>query len=688
MTTAIKKDMAERSAELARHQHLYHVDDDPVISDPEYDILIRELAALEAKYPKYKVKNSPTDSVGGKPVDASKEIKHLIPMLSLGNSLNEEQALVFFAGVAAELKLPLAKVEVKPELKYDGLSTAAVYLFGHLKQGATRGDGETGEDITPNLREVNNVPHYIDALKDVERFEVRGEVLMLRSSFKSLNESQALVGDKIFSNPRNAAAGSLRNSDPAITKHRALHFYAYSLGKCSDSIYPVVAGGHSPDPFGVETQNALLLKFKELGFTIMEDPLNDVITADAVAEHFQKAMVLRPNLPFEIDGVVYKLNKLTHQEQLGWKSRTPNWATAYKFPADTAETILEAIEIQVGRTGAQAPVARLKAVKCGGVEVTNATLHNINEITRKDLRVGDTVLIMRNGDVIPGVSHAILAKRPAGATTYVMPTTCPSCGGATHKEDNGAITYCLAGLACPAQRLGAISHYVSRKAMDIDGIGDSTIQTLLEHGLVKTMSDLYKLKKEDILGLPGFGESSAELLVNGVHLVKKPELRRFIYALGMPNTGEGTSKRLAEHFCSFEALMQADIPALVAIADIGHTTANSIYGYLHDAVTGAEACELAKILEPQDLVKVDTSAMKLGGKTFLVTGTLSVKRDVIHKLVEENGGVISGSINKDLNFLVVGADAGSKLEKAEKLNTSGKAKITILDEQAFRELIA
>lgn len=683
MTAAIKKDMAERSKELLRHQHLYHVADDPVITDPEYDVLIRELGALEVQYPKYKVKNSPTDTVGGKPVDAAKEIKHLIPMLSLGNSLNEEMAIAFFAGIAADLKLPLTEIEVKPELKYDGLSTASVYEHGHLKQGATRGDGETGEDITANLKVVNNVPHYIAALKDVERFEVRGEVLMLRSSFKTLNESQALLGEKIFSNPRNAAAGSLRNSDPEITRHRALHFYAYSLGQCSDSIYPIVNGVHSPNPFGVTTQHELLLKFKELGFTIMEEPANNVITADLVATHFQMVMGFRSTLPFEIDGVVYKLNKLSQQEQLGWKSRTPNWATAYKFPADTAETILEAIEIQVGRTGAQAPVARLKAVKCGGVEVTNATLHNINEITRKDLRVGDTVLIMRNGDVIPGVSHAILAKRPAGAVTYQMPDTCPSCGGKTHKEDDGAITYCLAGLACPAQRLGAISHYVSREAMDIDGIGDSTIATLLEHGLVKTMSDLYKLRKEDVLGLPGFGESSAELLVNGVHLVKNPELRRFIYSLGIPNTGKGTSKRLAEHFGSFMALMLASMDDLIAIDDIGKTTAASIHGYLHDAVTGAEAMELYQILSPKDVVKVDTSAMKLGGKTFLVTGTLSVKREVIEKLIEEHGGVISGSVSKKLDYLIVGADAGGKLEKAEKLKT-----VKILKEDEFRAMIA
>jgi DNA ligase (NAD+) len=290
---------------------------------------------------------------------------------------------------------------------------------------------------------------------------------------------------------------------------------------------------------------------------------------------------------------------------------------------------------------------------------------------------------MRNGDVIPGVSHAVLDKRPANAVTYVMPNTCPSCGSKTHKEDDGAITYCLAGLACPAQRLGAISHFVSREAMDIDGIGDSTISALLEAGLVKTMSDLYKLRKEDIVNLDGFGESSAELLVNGVHKIKNPELRRFIYSLGIPNTGKGTSKRLAEHFGSFMAMMLASIAELRAIDDIGPTTAASIHGYLHDPVTGAEAMALYQILSPKDVVKVDTSAMKLGGKTFLVTGTLTVKREVIEKLIEEHGGVISGSVSKKLDYLIVGADAGSKLEKAEKLKT-----VKILDEATFRAMIA
>jgi DNA ligase (NAD+) len=686
MTAKIKKEMAALAKEVARHQKLYYEENDPVITDGEYDVMYRQLVDLEEQYPQYKVKNSPTDNIGGKPSGTFTEIKHLIPMLSLGNSLNAADTQVFLDKVCAELKIKPAALELYEELKYDGLSCSATYLYGKLEQGATRGDGLTGEDITANLKTVQNVPHVINELLEVPRFEIRGEVLMTRASFKALNERQAKLGGKIFSNPRNAAAGALRNSDPEITRERGLHFYAYSLGACSDEIYPKVDGGISPDPFGVTTQEQLLAKFVSLGFVTASDL--KVVTADKVLESFKEIQAKRPDLPYEIDGVVYKVNKLAYQVQLGWKSRTPEWATAYKFPPDTAETVLLAIDIQVGRTGAQAPVARVKPVKCGGVIVTNITLHNIEEITRKDIRIGDTLLIMRNGDVIPGVSHVIKDKRPANAVPYEMPGVCPSCGGATHKEDDGAITYCLAGLGCPAQVLGAISHYVSRKAMDIDGIGDSTIQTLLDANLIKMPSDLYSLKKEDVLGLEGFGESSAELLVNGVHAIKKPELRRFIYALGIPNTGEGTSKRLAEHFGSFDKLLAAAHNELMAIPDIGKTTASSISDYLFDPVTGVEARKLAKILEPQDLVKVDTSVMKLKGQTFLVTGTLSVKRDVIHKLIEENGGVVAGSVNKDLNYLLAGEEAGSKLEKAEKLNGSKKANISIITEEIFRSMIA
>ena len=685
MSAEIKQRIEYLTGEVNRHIDLYHRKDAPVITDAEYDDLFGELQQLEALYPEYKHPDSPTDKVGGALSSELAPIKHLVPMLSLANSMNAEAVQDFLCRVAGELAVPLDTLEMCGELKYDGLSCAAVYTFGKLSQGVTRGDGDTGEDVTANLRVVGNVPAFIPELAHIERFEIRGEVLMERASFKALNERQQAAGAKLFANPRNAAAGALRNSDPEITRQRSLHFYAYSLGKCSDEIYIKKPGDIAAHPFGVETQRDLLAKFCEFGFVIAST--TTVIKATEVAEHFLGIEAQRDTLPFEIDGVVYKVNKLTHQDHLGWKTRTPNFATAAKFAAQRAETILLAIDIQVGRTGAQTPVARLKPVKVGGVTVTNVTLHNADEIARKDLRIGDTVTVVRNGDVIPGIVGPVLDKRPSDAVPFVMPTTCPSCGGATHKEVDEAVTVCDAGLKCPAQRLGAISHYVQRKAMDLDGLGDATIDALLQAGLIEMPSDLYKLTEAQVMTLEGFGKRSAELLVKSVASVKNPELKRFIYSLGIRNCGEGTSKRLAEAFGSFEALMKASRVEILAVKDIGPTTADSIFGHLHDPVLGAEASKLFEILQPQALVKVDTSGSKLQGKSFVCTGTLSVKRQVIEKLVEENGGVVGSSVNAKLDFLVVGEDAGSKLEKAEALIKKGAA-LKILDEAAFRAMIA
>lgn len=668
MTALIKKEIAELSAEITKHQHAYYVKDDPLITDSEYDSMFRRLEDLEAQYPKYAKKDSPTKSVGGKPASYLPEVKHIQHMLSLGNSLNATDTAAFVSKICKSINRTTDKVFLAGEPKYDGLSCANIYTYGVLTQSVTRGDGESGEDVTAQVKTVSNIPHIIPALRNVERYEVRGEVLMLKASFKLLNERQAAAGLKLFANPRNAAAGALRNSDPEITRSRGLHFFAYCLGKCSDA----------PE-YECSTQTEMLALFRSFGFKTGDDIV--LITANEIESHFNSMAAKRASLPYEIDGVVFKVDSLTLQEQLGWKSRTPEWATAYKFPPDQATTILEAIDIQVGRTGAQTPVARLRPVSCGGVTVTNVTLHNADEIARKDIRVGDTVIIVRNGDVIPGVASVVMDKRPSTAVPFKMPHTCPSCGGATTKELDAAGTFCSAGLKCTAQRLGAISHYVSRKALDIDGLGDSTIEALLDAGLITTMSDLYSLNENQILALPGFGKRSAELLVRGVHEIKNPELRKFIFALGIPNTGEGTSKRLASYFGSFMNLMLASKTEIESVDDIGPTTANSIYSYLHDAVTGAEAMKLFGILQPKEVIVVDNTKLKLGGKTFVVTGTLSVSRDKIHALIEENGGIINGSVNKKLDYLVAGDAAGSKLDKANTL------KITVLTETEFRALI-
>lgn len=680
MTQDIKSRIDYLTSEVNRHIHLYHTKDDPVITDDEYNMLFQELVDLEISHPQFKHKDTPTNKVGGAPSSDLKQIRHLMPMLSLGNSMDSAARQDFLRRVSSELVVPVADLELCAELKYDGLSTAAVYVYGDLTQGVTRGDGEVGEDITANLRVVANVPQKIEALKDIARFEIRGEVLMERASFKALNERQSAAGLKLFANPRNAAAGALRNSDPEITRQRALHFYAYSLGRCSEEINLESDGDITSHPFGVKTQYELLTKFCEFGFVIASTTA--VIKASDVDQHFLSIETQRDTLPFEIDGVVYKVNKLNYQDQLGWKTRTPNFATAAKFKAQEAQTILEAIDIQVGRTGAQTPVARLKPVQVGGVTVTNVTLHNADEIARKDLRIGDTVVVVRNGDVIPGIVGPVVDKRPASAIAYQMPDVCPSCGGATHKEEDEAVTVCDAGLKCPAQRLGAISHYVQRKAMDLDGLGDATIDALLKAGLIEMPSDLYALTESQVMTLDGFGKRSAELLVKSVASVRNPELRRFIYALGIRNCGEGTSKRLAEHFGSFDALMKSDHATILSIKDIGPTTADAIFNHLHDSVLGGEAMKLATILQPQALIKVDTTASKLQGKTFLCTGTMSVKRSVIEKLVEEHGGVVAGSVSKTLDYLIAGEEAGSKLDKATKL------KINIIDEATFRAMIA
>jgi DNA ligase (NAD+) len=681
----IKKRIDYLTPELRRHIHLYHVKDDPVITDPEYDLIFNELVDLVTRYPQFKHKDCPTDKVGGAPIDDLKQVKHLIPMLSLANSMNADAVQDFLLRVTTELKVPLSALDICAELKYDGLSCAIVYRYGDLVQGSTRGDGETGEDVTANLRAVNHVPQYIAELKDIERFEIRGEVLMERASFKALNERQAAAGLKLFANPRNAAAGALRHSDPEITRQRSLHFYAYSLGKCSEEINLETDGDIATHPFGVKTQRELLAKFCSFGFVIASTTA--VMKATEVAEHFKSIEAQRDSLPFEIDGVVYKVNKLTYQDRLGWKTRTPNFATAAKFKPQEAQTILLAIDIQVGRTGAQTPVARLKPVKVGGVTVTNVILHNADEIARKDLRIGDTVTVVRNGDVIPGIIGPVLDKRSDDAVPFQMPNTCPSCGGATHKEEDEAVTFCDAGLKCPAQRLEAIAHFVQREAMDLDGLGDATIAALLQAGLIAMPSDLYKLTEAQVMTLEGFGKRSAELLIKAVASVRNPELRRFIFALGIRNCGKGTSKRLTEAFGSFGALMEASRDQILAIKDIGPTTADSIYGHLHDPVLGAEAQKLADILQPQELVKVDVSGSKLQGKSFICTGTLSVKRQVIDKLVEDNGGVVASSVNKNLDYLILGADAGSKQEKAELLIKKG-APLQIIDEATFRAMIA
>lgn len=668
MNTEIQHKIQSLRNEVMRHQALYYENDAPEISDAEFDQKFRELQEVEREYPAFVTPDSPTQRVGGRATSRFPEVRHINPMLSLDNSMDSLEAAAFLRTVAATLGVAAGDIELNTEPKYDGLSCSAIYEYGTLKQGVTRGDGSVGEDITPNLRTVANLPHYIAALKDVDRFEARGEVLMEKASFDALNVRQRAAGDKEFANPRNAAAGSLRNSDPEVTRARPLHFYAYGLGAISSHYAP----------YERATQSETLAELRAFGFKTADNV--KVIKARDVQSHFDYMTNIRASLPFEIDGVVFKVNDFLLQSRLGWNSRTPKWATAYKFLPEQAMTELLAIDIQVGRMGALTPVARVRPVRVGGVIVSNITLHNGFEVARKDIRVGDTVIVVRRGDVIPAIEGFVPDKRPAAAVPYQMPASCPACGSPAIAVAGMAVTKCSGGSLCPSQKLGAIAHYVGRSAMDIDGLAEAKIQALIDAGMVNCVSDLYSLTVADVQRVEGFAKRSAEILVNGVQGAKRPELRKFLYALGMPDTGEGTSKRLAQHFGSFDAVLRASQAELECITDIGPITAASVYGFLQHPTTGLEARTLAELVRPQDVQLVDTSVAALGGKTFVATGTLSVSRDEIHALIEKHGGVVSGSVSKKTDFLVAGEKAGSKADKARTLG------VTVLTEAELRAM--
>lgn len=656
--------------EIARHQKLYYEDDAPEISDAQFDELFHELQQIESQHPEFVTPDSPTRIVGGKPTGRFPQVKHSKPMLSLDNSMDETAAGNFLVSVSKILNLEIKDIELFTEPKYDGLSCSSIYKYGYLTLGATRGDGEMGEDITANLKTVSGVPHYIPSLCDVECFEVRGEVLMNKLGFDALNEKQKKIGAKLFANPRNAAAGSLRNLDPEITRSRPLEFYAYGIGTSSNET-------SCPSP---SCQSDALKYLKSIGFNVANEIT--VLRGSDVQEHFNYMSNIRSSLPFEIDGVVFKVNNFVHQEILGWRSRTPSWATAYKFPPEEATTELISIDIQVGRTGALTPVARVSPVKVGGVIVSNATLHNGFEITRKDIRVGDTVVIVRRGDVIPALDRVLLDKRPLGSKPYEMPSTCPSCGSVASTSAGQAVISCTGGLSCPAQKLGVISHFSSRLAMDIDGLADGRIDALLSSGLIDVPSDLYSLKVSDIQNIEGFAKKSAESLVSAIQGSRAPTLRKFIYALGMPDTGEGTSKRLASSFGSFEHIFNATISELESVKDIGPTTAASIHKYLHQTKSGDEALKLASIVSPQSDEFINSGELVLKGQTFVVTGTMSLSREQIEALIEQNGGVISGSVSKKTSYLVLGDKAGNKEDKARSLN------IKIISENELMTMIS
>lgn len=685
-------------AEIRRYDHAYYVLDEPLVSDNQYDGLMRELIALEQAHPELITPDSPTQRVGGAALSSFASVRHQVPMLSLGNVFSEAELVAFDRRVQEGLQqlhqlAPGQAVDYSCEMKFDGLAITIRYEDGLLVQAATRGDGQTGEDVTANIRTIASVPLRLDGSNIPPIIEVRGEVLMNRLDFKRLNEQQAQRGEKTFVNPRNAAAGSLRQLDPRLTAKRPLRFFAYGCGEIQAADQQVLP----------TSQAALLDYLQALGFVVAKQ--RQVVKGSAgVLAYYEHINAQREALPFEIDGVVYKVNDFAQQEALGFVSRAPRFAVAHKFPAQEELTTLLDIEIQVGRTGALTPVARLKPVFVGGVTVTNATLHNEDEIRRKDIWIGDTVIVRRAGDVIPEVVRSIPEQRPADARPFVMLTACPVCDSAVERLPNEAVTRCTGGLFCAAQRKQSILHAVSRKALNIDGLGEKLVDQLVEQDWVHSIADLYSLQAEKLMGLERMGRKSAEKLVVAIEQSKQTSLARLIYALGIRHVGESTARDLAAHFGSVAALQSASLDELLQVNDVGPVVAQSILAFFAEPHNRQVIEDLfaagVRVPNPPDnmpaqsigaegsvSVQINDSQLVLStaeimGKTFVLTGTLPVwKRDEAAELIMAAGGKVSGSVSKKTDYVVAGADAGSKLEKAQSLG------VAVIDEAQLRALL-
>ena len=640
----------------------YYVQDAPTVSDNEYDGLFRELQALEAKNPNLVAPDSPTQRIGGSSLKAFSSITHRVAMLSLSNAFGDDELNGFDKRVREGLGL--SQVEYAVEPKFDGLAITLTYENGTFTQGATRGDGYTGEDVTHNLKTIRSIPQRLNIQNPPKLLEVRGEVLMFKADFDALNQQQQARGDKVFANPRNAAAGSLRQLDPNITATRPLSFFAYGLG-ANDGV---------PD---LNTHSACMDYLESLRLPVSN--LRAVVKgAEGLLGFYAKVGAQRANLPFDIDGVVYKVNSLAHQAELGFVSRAPRWAIAHKFPAEEALTIVEGVDVQVGRTGAITPVARLKPVFVGGVTVTNATLHNEDEMRRKDVRIGDTVSIRRAGDVIPEVVGVVLEKRPSNALLFTMPTECPVCGSHIKKQEDEAVARCTGGIFCAAQRKQAMIHFVSRKAMDIEGFGDKLVEQLVDSNLANNLADIYRLDFHTLANLDRMAEKSAQNIIDALVQSKKTTLARFIYALGIRNVGEATAKDLARYFGNVEAIQDANVEQLQQVPDVGPIVAESIVNFFSEAHNREIISSLITPVElggagiHWDAVVAQSNATGIFiGKTFVLTGTLpTLGREDAKALIENVGGKVSGSVSKKTDFVVAGADAGSKLIKAQELGVS------------------
>ncbi len=667
----IKQHAQDLRAEIELHNYRYYVLDNPTIPDAEYDKQLRELQRIEQDYPQLIRADSPTQRVGAAPLKAFSQILHRKPMLSLSNAFEEVELEAFNRRVCEGLLVDSVEFAVEP--KFDGLAVSLCYEGGIFKTGATRGDGYIGEDITLNLKTIKSIPLSLPVDNPPPLLEVRGEVLMLKADFLNLNQRQVAKGEKEFANPRNAAAGSLRQLDSGITATRRLTFFAYGVGEYQDSHMPLDKHSH------------VMAYLASLHFPVAKES-SVVKGLQGLLAYYQAIEVQRERLPYDIDGVVYKVNSLTQQKQLGFVSRAPRFALAHKFPAQEAVTQLLGIDVQVGRTGALTPVARLKPVFVGGVTVTNATLHNADEIKRKDVHIGDAVIVRRAGDVIPEIVSVVLEKRPADAQVFSMPEHCPVCGAKAVRLADEAVSRCTGGLFCPAQRKQAILHFASRRAMDIEGLGDKLVNQMVDQAIVRTPADLYKLGLGALANLERMAEKSAGNILRAIEKSKHTTLARFIYALGIRNVGETTAKDLAAHLGSLDRLIEADSVRLQQIPDIGPVVAHSIANFFAEA----HNCEVIEQLracgvhwnEHEGISVVVGEPKPLYGKTFVLTGTLpTLIREEAKEKIEALGGKVSSSVSKKTNYVVVGIDPGSKYDKALSLG------ISVLDEIGLMELL-
>jgi DNA ligase (NAD+) len=662
-----KARVARLKETLERYNHRYHALDDPEVPDAEYDRLMLELRALEAKHPELLSADSPTQRVGASPVAAFGAVRHRLAMLSLDNAFSDEEVRDFDRRIRERLGQD-GVMSYSAEPKLDGLAISARYENGVFVQGATRGDGESGEDITLNLKTIKALPLKLRTARVPKVLEVRGEVFMPLAGFERFNAEALARGEKSYVNPRNAAAGSLRQLDPRMTAARPLDLFIYGLG--------IVEGGELPDK-----HSAVLQSLRQWGFKIC--PQSRVVEGANGCLHYYREMGgMRAKLPYQIDGVVYKVDDLALQRVLGFVSRAPRWAIAHKFPAEEALTTVRGIEFQVGRTGALTPVARLEPVFVGGVTVSNATLHNMDELVRKDVRVGDTVVIRRAGDVIPEVVRILPERRIAGATLVKLPTACPVCGSPVVREADQAVARCTGGRTCAAQRKEEIKHFASRRALDIQGLGDKLVEQLVDRDWVRSPADLFALEPEQLATLERMADKSAQKLQSAIAAAKHTTLPRFLYALGIRDVGEATALALAQYFRDIAPLRSAGDEQIQRVPDVGPVVAKNVAAYFRDTENASIVDRLlsAGITWPAPAPIVTDS--ELAGKTFVLTGTLkSMTREAAEQAITQLGGKVSGSVSKKSHFVVAGAEAGSKLKKAEQLG------VAILDEDALLALL-